>query len=94
MFIGMITAVALNSRVFGQKIYSVCTAAQSNFSERGQIFHCEKSRNRSLRLNLGINLSALQALYKILRLDIHQLNLIGIVKNGIGNSLSDSYARY
>ena len=94
MLVRMIIAVAFNSYSFGKQIYSISAASQSNFTKRRKIFHGKKILCCTLSLSRVINFTRLQPFNQFLRLNINKLNLTGIIKYRIGDTLVYHNARY
>ena len=87
MLISMIIAVAFRSDGFSKQIHPVGTAAQCNFPKSRKIFHSKEILCSALSLNRIINISRLKPFNQFLGLNIHKLNLTGIIKNRIGDTL-------
>ena len=94
MLIGMIIAATFRSDGFGKQIHPVGTAAQGDFPKRCKIFHGEEILCCTLSLSRVINVSRLKPFNQFLRLNIHKLDLTGIVEYRIGDSLVYHNARY
>ena len=93
MLIGMIIAVLFNPGAFRKKIHPFRTPAQRHFPQCRQVIHRKKVLHGLLRLGLFIDVAAVQPLRQFLRFDIHQFDLIRIIKHRIGNPFPDHHAR-
>ena len=65
----------------------ICRVAERNFPQRHQIVRSKKRRQFPLCLPRFINISIFEALQEFFRLDVHQLQLFGPIKNRIRNPL-------
>ena len=82
MFIRIITILLGLQYLFGHAVDSVRTAAQGDLPQRYQIFNVKKVEQCLLRLRFPVDLTIPQPVDQILRFYIHQLHLVGAVKNG------------
>ncbi len=87
----MIITVALDPCALGQTVHPVGAAAQRHFPERRQVLHRKKILHGSFRLRLFIDVPHLEPRYQLSRLNIHQFNLICIVKHRVGDALAHKH---
>ena len=87
-----VAVLPLDAGIFTDGIDLVGAAPQGDFPQCGQIWNGEKVRHGPLGLLLAIDLAAFQPFHQFGRLDIHDLHLIGPVKDRIRNPLPDGDA--
>ena len=94
MLVRMIIAVIFDSCGFRQHIHTVGATAKRNFTKSRQILLRKEMINRLLRLNRPVNITRFHSLNQFLRLNVHQLDLTCVIKDGIRNPFIDHDAGY
>ena len=88
VLVGAVAALLGQPHPLGQPVDAVGAAAQGDLPQGRQVFLVKKVDQRPLGLLLPVDLSRLQPLHQLLRLDVHQLHLVGAVEHPVGDALS------
>lgn len=78
----------------GQTVDPVGRAAQRDLPQRAEMIHGEKMAERLLSLFRLVDFPLVQPRDEILRLDVHQLDLVGAVEHPVGNAFPHRDARH
>lgn len=85
---GVVVAVAQYTRGVGEPSGAVGAAAQGDLAERCEVLDGEEVALRAVGLRGAVDEACLQALEQVFGLDVHELDLVGVVEDAVGDALA------
>ncbi len=90
---GVVVAVSEHARGVGEASRAVGAAAQCDLAQCREVLDAEEIALRAVGLRRAVHESGLEALVQVLGLDIHELDLVGVIEDAVGDALANDDAR-